>query len=552
MPSFILPGPGNPVVIDYVSPGTPLTINYSSNATDVISSLTVTLQSVVLNLTAGTLDLSGTAPRGTLEVDQPGDGVILSGGTLANADVTAGTTIYASNAGGTLNAVQLDGTLDMTTQNVYNYPSVTVTNGLVLNGTILLGGASNYAYLDFGTYNEVAQTVSGTGNIQFGIGTYSAYLYNYSYATLTIGPHITIEGGTSSYITGDYGPESFDFQGTIIQYTVGGQLTINGIGWVNDGQMTVTDSMLNLTGSWTNSATGTITADPSTISLGGQYATQPSPNDYYYDGWTNKGTLSIAPGSTVNLGGILTTDILTNLETYLSQNGQALSGDTVNLIGTLDNSAANNPMTGGMLDLTFPLGFQGGYIYQGTVTGDDLVGNPNGGTLDGVTLDNTFDLGNNAYAYVTDNLTLNGTINLGGPTGGNAALYFNQYSGENLLGTGDVIFGQGASTNYLEFYSYDYGSIFNIAQGITIEGGSSSEMDVYYYAAVVNQGKIVESTANGTLSIANGALLNQASQTRAPWRSTAEPPFPSSTTTAIIPKTTFKPPGPPLSTAAST
>ena len=54
--------------------------------------------------------------------------------------------------------------------------------------------------------------------------------------------------------------------------------------------------------------------------------------------------------------------------------------DVLYLDGTLDNSVADNPVSGGVLNLdasTGPLDLQGGYIYQGTVNtsgSDDLVG----------------------------------------------------------------------------------------------------------------------------------------------------------------------------------
>ena len=125
-----------------------------------------------------------------------------------------------------------------------------------------------------------------------------------------------------------------DNQGTIQQNTNGGQLTINLAGWVNDGtiavsnggtatlegrgwtnsstgQITATDATLNLYGNWTNQ--GTITVDPSTLGLGNPSNVSPSDASAPSYDWSNQGTLSIAAGSTVNLGGIFTTDAFNSL-----------------------------------------------------------------------------------------------------------------------------------------------------------------------------------------------------------------------------------------------
>ena len=112
---------------------------------DTISSLTVTATKVTLDLGAGTLDLSGGGGRGTFQVDQNGDAVTMEAGVLANADVTSGTTLSAtSDDGGVcrrvpeLDDVQLDGTLNANQSGQDN--GFYFTNGLILNGTINLGG----------------------------------------------------------------------------------------------------------------------------------------------------------------------------------------------------------------------------------------------------------------------------------------------------------------------------------------------------------------------------------------------------------------------------
>ena len=117
--------------------------------------------------------------------------------------MSAGTTITAGDVGGTLDAVTLDGILDMTQNHGSFGVNATVVNGLDLNGTVELGSASgmNYAHLYFGNNTDnTPQTISGTGTIQFGHGAYNV-LQNNSNETLTIGPNITIQvPGSNGYI----------------------------------------------------------------------------------------------------------------------------------------------------------------------------------------------------------------------------------------------------------------------------------------------------------------------------------------------------------------
>ena len=122
----VKPGPADDAVIN-IAVTNPIT--HSQNTADVIKSLSVTANAPV-NLGNGTLQIAGTlASDGSFTI---------AGGTLRNATVSAGTTITAANGGNTLSDVTFDGTLDM--GSVYG-AKMTVTSGLTLNGTILLGSA---------------------------------------------------------------------------------------------------------------------------------------------------------------------------------------------------------------------------------------------------------------------------------------------------------------------------------------------------------------------------------------------------------------------------
>ena len=416
----------------------------------------------------------------------------------------------------------LDGTLDMT-QN--NGASAQVVDAITVNGTVELGGNSNSASLGFGYQNDASgMTVAGTGTIEFGqTDSYTDNLYNLSAGTLTFGSGITIQGGHSSSISDYYttsGP--IDNQGTIEESTNGGQLTINVAAWVNDGsilvsnkatatlegfgwtnsstgQIRATDATLNLYGSWTNR--GTIAVDPSTLDLGSPINISPDdPSAPSYD-WSDAGTFSIGAGSTVNFGGIFTTDAFDSLVAA----GVIGPGSNFDLTGVLDNNPADNPMSGGILALGAATGFMtldGGTIDGGTITtsgSNDLVATGEGGTLNGVTLDGTLDMTQfyGASVSVLGGLTLNGLIELGGtayPTylalGGD-----NDPVAPTINGTGTIQFGQ----NYDNLIDLSDAPLI-FGPGITFLAGSDSYIDSY--VGVDNQGVLEDNAGSGTLVIA--------------------------------------------------
>jgi len=244
----------------------------------------------------------------------------------------------------------------------------------------------------------------------------------------------------------------------------GGTLTINTPSWTNEGTITATGATLDLYGNWTNNGTITVAAT-STVALGSRVAVNPTSSAAAAYVWTNKGTITIADGATVYLGGILTTDEYdSNLQSLGV--GANLGNDTVHLVGTLDNSAADNPVSAGILALnasTGPLTLSGGEIYQGTITttgNDDLAVSGNssvssavrsaGGTvhandqsasghtstLDAVTLNGTLDLSAyEATVAILGGLTLDTDLDLSGQY---ASLNFNDSNSQTLGGGGTV------------------------------------------------------------------------------------------------------------------
>ena len=137
---------------------------------------------------AGTFTLSGgtLTDNGTLS----GSGSItLSGGTLSGATEAAGTTITGTYSGGTFSSVTLNGTLDLAT----NGGTVTVINGLTLNGTANLGNQTNTSTSGQLSFSGGNETVGGNGTITFGVYS-SNSLFSGSSGTVTLGNGILIDG----------------------------------------------------------------------------------------------------------------------------------------------------------------------------------------------------------------------------------------------------------------------------------------------------------------------------------------------------------------------
>ena len=480
---------------------------------------------------------------------------VIEHGTIA----TSGTGELEANDG-VLDGVTLDGTLDMSGQ----YPYVNVVGGLTLNTDLYVSGSYASLYFDDGSTVAAGPLVKSATIHLSGDG---AGLYNYSSGTVTVGPGINISGeNPTSEI---YGP--IDNLGTIeqngagvltvanglvndgsIQASDGGVVSLESEGlylntpatdvpWSNnaDGTITATQgATLNLYDNWTNQ--GTITVDSSsTVSLGTDVAGfAPFASAARYI-WTNSGTLSIAPGATVNLGDYFTTD---EFENHFQQLGVNLKLDSymVNLIGTIDNSAADNPITGGTLALnqsTGPLYLAGGIIDQGTITTrdtDDLVATNTsytddyhfyyafgatpigGGTLSGVTLDGTLDMsGTNAVVTVINALTLDRDLNI---SGAGASLQFNDGTGSTLAGGATVhLSGTGAGL-------FNTGILTVIVgPGITISGESAntsiSEVPTFFGGSglIDNLGTVAQKSAGqmtvndlvngGTVKVASGGMV---------------------------------------------
>jgi hypothetical protein len=468
----------------------------------------------------GTLDNRGqTLTLGGSASFSPGSwtmaGGRIDGGTVASANGAALKAIFTpSGLLGTLDGVTLNGTLDMTG----GEGIVTVVNGLVLNGTVLLGGASSFdATLTFDDTHG-AQTLSGTGKVVFGTSFFPNFLRVMGGGVLTIGSGITIDGPPSvsffgftqtgvGSITGPIDNKG-DIEATAGTFAINvplvfpsvptaPSLTAPPVAWSNEGTIHVSGGHLDLGGAFTNS--GTIAADSGTfINLGDIWNTSPAENaNAANDAWVNTGTITLTTAN-VSLGGWLT---------YGSTSFQSLSlgTDTVSLIGTLDNAGHTLALLPGIASATGSWSLAGGRILQGTVdaTAANLLATSSGGTLDGVTLVGVLDMKSNQGAAVTviNNLTLNGSVQLGGGSN-RATLTFDDRNGaQTLSGAGSILFGNSVSfgfplTNVLTVLGGNGGHALTIGSGIFISASGASQIT----GPIDNQGTMQEASG-GSLSI---------------------------------------------------
>ncbi len=262
-------------------------------------------------LNGATLSILGAlANVATVSVDATS--VLSLGGTLTGGtiDTQTGAQIYGS----TLDAVTIDGNFTVSGDS-----SVTVQDGLTLNGTLTLGAASSsvYGYLNF----MGSQTLSGTGTVVFGQASPNTLLVGQAGTTLTIGSGITVRGQSGAV---GYNPSlglgtpdaAVVNQGTIQADVAGGTITVYGAA-----------------AAFSNS--GTVNASAGSVNIyAGSY------------GAVNSGTLSVGPTGTFQITGPFTQSGSGNFDVVLGgattgHYGQVTIDGTASLAGSLNISEAN-------------------------------------------------------------------------------------------------------------------------------------------------------------------------------------------------------------------
>ncbi|MBL8483215.1 MAG: DUF4347 domain-containing protein, partial [Rhodocyclaceae bacterium] len=456
---------------------------------------TFTRSGGTLNLT-GTLDNSGasfTLGNNTGSLNLVG-GTIL-GGTVVGSQ---GAKLLGTGTGGTLNAVTLQGGAGETLPTVLDvtgYPTnVGITGSLTLaNATVNL---QNYGRLDF---TSAAAALNGNGRVFFGDNNSNNGLrVATAGGQLTLGAGVTVtgSGGTVGHISGWGGPSNVSVVNLgSIGPDRGGTIFLTGTSVNNQGSLVASGggTLALQPASWTNAAGASININTGSFTLAGNY--------------NNAGTIN-ASNATVNLGGNFT----------LAQLGSfTRSGGTVNLTGTLDNSASTLTLDAS----TGSWNIAGGSILGGTVIGSQgarLAGTSSGGTLNEVTLQGgagettptVLDL--NGYPFnvsIAGNLTLaNATINLQNY----GHLDFISAS-STLGGNGRVFFGDNNSNNGLRVTNA--GGQLSVGAGVTVTGSGGTLGYISGWGgpsnvSVINQGS-VGPDRNGTIILAGSSVTNQGS-----------------------------------------
>ncbi len=270
-----------------------------------------------------------------------GPGTFTSSGTIqgGTVSVAAGTLL---NLSGTLDGVTVNGNVQVVGNN-----SVTVEDGLTLDGTATLGDSTGFGYL----YFTGTQTLAGSGTVDLATrDSRNALWVPDSGTTLTIGAGFTVHGqygfiGYSSYYGGSTAVSVIN-QGTIAADTSGGNITIYGTGNQNSGSLeALNGATLSLQGrNWQDSGVNYADAT-SAFSIGALFSNSGNtlaltgPGTFTSSGTIQGGTVSVAAGTLLNLSGTLDgvtvngnvqvvgNDAVT-VEDGLTLNGTATLGDS--------------------------------------------------------------------------------------------------------------------------------------------------------------------------------------------------------------------------------
>jgi hypothetical protein len=401
-------------------------INATGSAYTVSLGSSVAVDALTISSTAATLSVFG----GTLNV---GQGIYVASGTLtldgnySGSGTINGGTLSAGSGGVvnldgsyvSLNGVSLGSNISFTSDTGIGDP--TINNGLNLNGHNLnLSAAVSLISPDGSGINGngVITITAVPSSAGYGSSIYGAN-------NMTIGAGVTIQtgpipNGSSSGLTLGSQYSSIQLQGTILDKTPG-----------------------------------------ITTSLAGN--------------WTNTGTINVSTGATLQLGGSFTTSALGTINN---------TGGTINFTGNWDNSNTTFTLTPSLGNITFPV-TGGGTLTGGTfnATGGTqlIVNSANFATLSNITIAAPISVG------AEDRLAISGNVNLSGNTitlnGNNGGAYTSTLAigGQNLGGTGTILFNKGNTTTSDSITNNNNTSLTTIGPGITLQAGTGSG---YIYAGV--------------------------------------------------------------------
>ena len=212
------------------------TLVRSGGTVNVTGNLTNTGTTVVLNATTGSWVIGG-------------------GGMIKGGTVTTSGGARLIGGGGTLDGVTVNGEVE-----VIGYQSLEVKNGLVLNGTLTVGHATDGSW---GRVNFAGtQTLGGNAIVIFGNDPYQNNFLRPSDSTetLTLGAGVAVRGRTGA-IGGGSTNGSVVNQGNILADVSGGSISISGQSVTNSGNLSASaGATLILSGSATFDGTKTLSS----------------------------------------------------------------------------------------------------------------------------------------------------------------------------------------------------------------------------------------------------------------------------------------------------
>ena len=388
-----------------------------------------------------TLDNTGT----TLTLDAVSGSWLLAG-TIRNGTIVTSGGSAIIGQGGTLDGVSLQGDASILAGSVLlvthglnlNNATVTVTNAVNAGSQLIFTDTQTIS----GTGTILMSSIPGTvGNVQIRSTTSQVP------ATLTLASGVTLRGAGN--ITQGDTNTSLVNQGAILNDQSGQTLDLL-VPLTNSGSMQAAPAAtLRIEPmAWTNA--GAISTDSGTLLLG----------DNNNGLWTNTGTITAGTGATVILAGEFT---MAGLGTF------SHTGATVNLQGTLDNTGKNQVFdaTTGSWVMTRGTILGGSVAFSG---GAALVISPQGGKLDGVTLNSDLDMGSGTDIQIIHDLTLNNaTLTMGttAPSFLEFGTSFGASGAQSILGTGQILMPASGGRNEIILN----GTItLTITSGITVQG----------------------------------------------------------------------------------
>ena len=471
---------------------------YSVNIAGIADALSLTLDAGgTLTLTSGTFTLASnstldgnfTLTGGTLNnggtLTMNASTFTLNGGTLQNGIIrTINAGVMSMTASSIMNGVTLDADLiipDATTLTV-NTGNLTIVN----SHTVTLAGAGGATRLGFGT----DQSILGTGDIRItGNSVATTIGQNNISSTLTIDSGITIHGSTA--IIGESGAtKSIINNGNIISETAG-TLTLRDV--TNNNLIQALGSDIDLQGTWSNGATGTISVDNgSTLFTSGTWSN------------TAGGNFNLNTGSTINITGDFTATSALSIvsDGNVLNNYNLVNGGTLDIEGGVFEPTAAVTGTG-------PINLAGITLSNGTLADGNTVGftltGSNVTTFDAITLDTDLTLPDNLSLTVTNNLTFanNRTLTLAGAGNVNRL----QFSGpsQSILGNGEIFITGTSSSNRIS--QLNASTTLTIGNNITIRGvglvGDNSSG-----RNIINNGSIIADASGQTLTLQGVSLTN--------------------------------------------